>query len=297
MKINVNVVSPELTLEPLELQDYILDRDEKASGLSTPFFEKEETEDGILIRVKENKGEIYYYGLVATQYNAQVSPMEIITSTIKQEEESISHVIHQTNQIPLRSFSKETFLKKDEVCQDGVPHIADHDIECDLRNIIISNDVIINLPNIWYDVNKVYNYRSCFDLYLTAISGQASSEQIKLFSNEEKIYIPLEKIEILRKDISLEPYSEEPDNATDASVETVKVFVLKDGGYYEKGYEKYPLNIITKDELLSVFDYSSTRKTLSFSNKIEHEKIYRYTIRVFDRFKKSSRASVVILRT
>ena len=297
MKINPSIVSPDLILESTEQQDYVLDTSEEASGLSAPKVLKTETRDEIHLSVEPNEGSIYYYGTVAMQYGSPVSQMEISSAVLKQDEEQINSLIHMEDETPLKTFQKEVSLKKDEICESKVPGIAEEDIGYDLDDIIISNDVIINLPNIWYDVNKIYNYRPYLPLYISAVSGQATSQPTKLFSQEDYAYIPLEKIEILRKDITDSPEDTLPDEEGGPLIHLVKVLLLKDGAYFERGYEKFPLNVMDKNNLICVFNENNKRNTLSVSDKVEHEKIYKYTIRTFDRFKKSSEPSVLILRT
>ena len=297
MKINTAIISPDLFLDSLVNEDYVVDTSPEATGLSVPDVEKIFSNRGVTLSVKDDPGVRYYYGIVAYQYEQPISEMTYIPCTVQQPQETISHILHDISETPVDTFPKTVFLDYSKVAVPDVPKIEESNINYDLKDIIISNDVIINLPNVWYDVDKIYNYRPYQSLYLTAISGQGSSEPVQVFSDSEKAYIPIQKIEILKRDITSTPEDTTPDMPESTDTETIRLLVLKDGIYYDRDYEKLPVNMVSGSGLVSVFDRSGIQKTLSVKDRVQHEKTYRYTMRVFDILGQASEPSVLIIRT
>ena len=211
MKVNIATATPDLILESVVAEDYIIDNSEVANGLDTPgVYLNEIGDDLIKILISENEGVTYYYGIVAFKNGLPVSEMTLTVCSLKQEFENIWNVIQEEDGTEITRFQNKLTILESQFAQQIVPSIAAEDIAYDLSSVIISKEVIINMPNVWYDINKAYNYRNYIQMNILAVSGQYKSTPIPLFDEEEKAFVPIHKIEILRRDITSDPTSTAP---------------------------------------------------------------------------------------
>ncbi len=165
---------------------------------------------------------------------------------------------------------------------------------------------VLKITNIWNSDNRKLMLRnkkvlkainSCIDENSATISVE--SDPFIFDDNKEEVFI--DKIEILRKDVTLlsEDDRNKPIEYTDTDGRVLKVFVRQGGVYYEEYFLRnenmeandydYPTYLVSSITLDSRFPNLKINDTGIRGNK------YNYTMYLYDKYKKISKAIVSVV--
>lgn len=165
---------------------------------------------------------------------------------------------------------------------------------------------IIRITNIWNFENRKFMLRtkkvlkginSCIDEYSIKISVESDTF---IFDNTKEEVL-IDKIEILKKDVTLlsEDERKSPVKYKDSAGKVLKVFVRQGGVYYHEYFIKnkdtptndydYPTYVVSSITLNSRFPNLKINDTGIRGNK------YNYTMYLYDKYKKISKAIVSVV--
>lgn len=297
MKIDLEVDTPDLFLEPSTPENYIIDRDPAGNGIATPLVLLDFPKPGRLsLEATPNPGLHYFYGVVAYKNGAPASALKITPTSLQQDPELITLRLQNGEDI-LAEFQDTIEISQGILCSGAVPAFAPEDLEFDDNALIIRREAIINMPNVWYDINRVYNYRDYFPINIFAVCSGERSLGVPLFPEGEQAYVPIHRIEILRRDITDTPGSTAPGTYDEPGSEICQQILLRGGVYDDGTLNHLQDNILSSARSISVCTEGLALRTLSLPNKVELGRTYKYTFRLFDCEKNSSEPATLIITT
>ena len=170
------------------------------------------------------------------------------------------------------------------------------DVKASLRPVLMNNFMVLEIPNIWQQNNKTYNYRKLKSYKIQTVYNNQYSE-FSVPTYQSLMPVSIEKMIILEKEDT-----ETIPTLDDINDENVKVrqIIRKDGIYYNKsehkklGFNKYNIPL---EEKLSVFSESSVQDYIKMQIEALPNHVYSFAIYIFDVYGNVSKPATFIVRT
>ena len=173
---------------------------------------------------------------------------------------------------------------------------SDDEINVSLRPIFSNNFMVLEIPNIWQQNNKTYNYRKLKSYKIQTVYNEQYSE-FSVPTYQSLMPVSIEKMIILEKEDTEEFPTLE--NINDESVK-VREIIRKDGLYYKKsihrklGFNKYNIPL---EEKTAIFSEGSVQDLIKIQIEALPNHIYSFAIYIIDVYGNISEPTNFVVRT
>lgn len=288
---------------------------ERGHGIYKPIIKTINTTDYVsFYEDVDYRKNIYYYYVISKDINGNISDISN-TGIIEISESELEFTLkassdYYENENPTFDEVLGTAFSIDEIRVDKEKLISSI-VPTDGISIYASEleedgSRMLKVTNVWNSDSRKLMLRnkkvlkginSCIDENSTKINVESDA----FIFDDDKEEVLIDKIEVLKKDVTLlsEEERNKPLKYTDVSSKVLKVFVRQGGVYYEEYFIK------NKDTQTNDYDYpaylvSSITLNSRFPNlKINDAGIrgnkYNYTVYLYDKYKKISKAIVSVV--
>lgn len=288
---------------------------ERGHGIYKPIIKTINTTDYVsFYEDVDYRKNIYYYYVISKDINGNISDISN-TGIIEISESELEFTLkassdYYENENPTFDEVLGTAFSIDEIRVDKeklISSIVPTDgISIYASEVEEDGSRMLKVTNVWNSDSRKLMLRnkkvlkginSCIDENSTKINVESDA----FIFDDDKEEVLIDKIEVLKKDVTLlsEEERNKPLKYTDVSSKVLKVFVRQGGVYYEEYFIKNK-DIQTNDYDYPAYLVSSITLNSRFPNlKINDVGIrgnkYNYTVYLYDKYKKISKAIVSVV--
>ena len=284
-----------------------------AHGIYKPIINIIETKDYLSFYQEEkNRKNIYYYNVVSKLSDSTISEISNTqVCEVSEPAENIEYKIQSTNfyytkpeledsdweDVEITNPLNEIKIYKKDLVGEIIP-TENFAIYANDDNLKLQNERELKVTNIWNPYNRKLMLRD--KKVFRAINSMGDIKQISdLIEFDDREEVLIDKILILKKDVTEAADKTAPIALNDGDAETLKIFVRQGGIYYKDFFlnndntndydEPVPSYIISAVTLDSRFPLLVTKDNCIYGNK------YNYTVYLYDELGKTSDPISVVL--
>ena len=269
-------------------------------GVTNPKYDAIEMIDKIVLKPLKSDGNLYKYSCVGIHNDGRYSLLSNVSSVLlKYNEGEISTKIYikenesGDNEYFLYKssmYDKDIEIKKEDLHSRIVPTFHSHEIYNNDMNVKYANERLLILPNIWHKDKAYLHYRSyrIFKVHNYKLDDECYNDFIFHKDGDSKISIDM--MVVLKKDVTHLKDTDKniPLDYNDANVEIIKKIIKIGGIFYEEE--------IIDESINKEFIHSCSKDPIiCINDSVMSNRIYNYTIYLYDQYKERSKAIVRVI--